>query len=373
MTDTEPTDPEDIEVAVVGAGVVGSLTGLKLARRGADVAIFEAQDVAAESTGTAAGICYDAFADAVNADIAGDAVSEYRERGALTDLPYVWFARQGDERNAEAMDEHVPRMQEQDRAVTFIEPSELGARWPALRTDDIEVAAIARNAGVVDTGAFTRETAQFAVSAGARLLTNERADLDGDGDVNGESYDAVVVAAGANTGRLLEEAGHPLAVKAYRVQSYLSKSTPLADRVPILYDATEGFYARPTDGRLLVGDGTVPEAHDPTDWKRSADKEFRFDCAEYLETAVGEAIDERRSWAGLCTATPDGDPLVGERAPGLYVATGFQGQGFMRAPAIAERLTSSVLGGEGIPAYDPARFDGDEEFEIVEGMTLPDD
>ena len=45
----------------------------------------------------------------------------------------------------------------------------------------------------------------------------------------------------------------------------------------------------------------------------------------------------------------------------------------MRAPAIAERLTSSVLGGEGIPAYDPARFDGDREFEIVEGMTLPDD
>jgi len=373
VTDAGPTDPADVEVAVVGAGVVGSLTALKLARRGAAVTVFEADGVAAESTDAAAGICYDAFADAVDAEIAGDAIDEYRERDALTDLPYVWFAREGDERNAEAMAEHVPRMQEQDRAVAFIEPSRLGARWPGVRTDDIEVAAVARNAGVVDTRAFTRETAQFAVSAGAELLTGERARLDADGRVNGDSYDAVVVAAGADTGRLLAAAGHPLAVKPYRVQAYLTESTPLADVVPVLYDATEGFYARPTDGRLLVGDGTVPEAHDPTDWKRSADEEFRFDCVEYLETAVGEAVDERRSWAGLCTATPDGDPLVGERAPGIYVATGFQGHGFMLAPAVAERLTASMLGGENVPAYDPTRFDGDEAFDIVEGMTLPDD
>jgi hypothetical protein len=45
----------------------------------------------------------------------------------------------------------------------------------------------------------------------------------------------------------------------------------------------------------------------------------------------------------------------------------------MLAPAVAERLTTSVLGGEDVTAYDPARFDGDEEFDIVEGMTLPDD
>jgi glycine/D-amino acid oxidase-like deaminating enzyme len=367
---TDSNGTTDASIAIIGAGVVGASTALRLARRDVDVTLFDAGDVADGASGSAAGICYDAFADPTNAEIAGESLSMLRDRGAIADHPYVWFAREGDERNAEAIRETVPRMQEQDRAVTFVERTELGARWPGLRTDDVEVAAVARNAGLVDTGAFARETAQFAVSSGAEILTNTRARLDEDGRVNGESYDAVVVAAGAHTGRLLDAAGYPLAVESYRVQAYLTEPVALADRTPSMYDATEGYYARPMDGRLLVGDGTIPEPHDPTDWTRAADGWFRHDCAEYLETAVGEPLDERRSWAGLCTATPDGDPLVGERAPGIYVATGFQGHGFMRAPAVAARLADQVLGDEGIAAYDPTRFDGDEEFEIVEGMTF---
>ena len=368
-TDTDTDTDADAEVAVVGGGAVGTLTALSLARRDADVTLFEAGEIAGGASGGAAGICYDAFADPVDAEIAAEAISILHDRDAIADLPYVWFAREGDERSAEAIREAVSRMQDNDRAVAIVDPSELGARWPGLRTDDLAVAAVARNAGVVNTGAFTRETAQFAVSAGAEIRTGTRAELDGDGRVNGDAYDAVVVAAGAHTGRLLDGADLPLAVEAYRVQAYLSEPTPLSDRLPALYDATEGYYVRPSDRQVLVGDGTVPEPQDPTDWKRSADGWFRGDCATYLETAVGEPLGERRSWAGLCTATPDGDPLVGERAPGIYVATGFQGHGFMRAPAVAERLAGQVLGGDGVDAYDPTRFDGDESFEIVEGMS----
>ena len=359
----------DAEVAVVGGGAVGTLTALSLARRDADVTLFEADEIAGGASGGAAGICYDAFADPVDAEIAAEAISILRDRNAIADLPYVWFAREGDERSAEAIREAVSRMQDNDRAVAIVDPSELGARWPGLRTDDLAVAAVARNAGVVDTAAFTRETAQFAVSAGAEIRTGTRVRLDGDGRVDGDAYDAVVVAAGAHTGRLLDGADLPLAVEAYRVQAYLSEPTPLSDRLPALYDATEGYYARPSDRQVLVGDGTVPEPQDPTDWKRSADGWFRGNRATYLETAVGGPLGERRSWAGLCTATPDGDPLVGERAPGIYVATGFQGHGFTRAPAVAERLAEQVLGGDGVDAYDPTRFDGDESFEIVEGMS----
>jgi glycine/D-amino acid oxidase-like deaminating enzyme len=121
---------------------------------------------------------------------------------------------------------------------------------------------------------------------------------------------------------------------------------------------------------VLVGDGTEPVERDPDDWERDADDWFRADCAGYLETALGRSWPVARAWAGLCTATPDGHPLCGERAPGVFVATGWQGHGFMRAPALGEVLAEQVLGGTGVGAFDPDRFDGGESFEVVEGMAL---
>ncbi|MCO8268756.1 FAD-dependent oxidoreductase, partial [Haloferax sp. AB510] len=87
----------------------------------------------------------------------------------------------------------------------------------------------------------------------------------------------------------------------------------------------------------------------------------------------GAAPTSDRAWAGLCGATPDRNPLVGPVAEGVFVAAGWHGHGFMWSPAIGERLAEAVLGDgqTSIPdAFDPRRFDGDEEFAVVEGMTL---
>ena len=80
----------------------------------------------------------------------------------------------------------------------------------------------------------------------------------------------------------------------------------------------------------------------------------------------------RSAWAGLCTATPDRNPLLGpvDESGTVSVATGWHGHGFMRAPALGETVAEQVLGGGGIEAFDPRRFDGDEQFRVVEGMTL---
>jgi glycine/D-amino acid oxidase-like deaminating enzyme len=42
----------------------------------------------------------------------------------------------------------------------------------------------------------------------------------------------------------------------------------------------------------------------------------------------------------------------------------------MRAPAIGRRLAAEILGGPGIDAFDPTRFDGDERFDVAEGLAL---
>ncbi len=157
-------------------------------------------------------------------------------------------------------------------------------------------------------------------------------------------------------------------MKPYRVQALVLDA---ALETPMGYDATAGFYFRPHPDGLLVGDGTEAVESDPDEWDREADETFvasalartsgRFDLPE-------SAVE--RAWAGLCTATPDGNPLLGWLSSDLYVATGWQGHGFMRAPAIGERIARELRGGSGIDAFDPTRVDGDEEFPIVEGSSF---
>jgi len=374
-----------MRVAVVGAGCVGVTAAHELADRGASVVVYERAAVAAGASGRAAGVCYDAFADRRDARIARRSLDRFRalsdsEAFAFVDRPYVWLARAGDERRAAAVRKDAARMREHDVAVTTLDGAALGERFPALETDDVAVAAVAEDAGYADPGAYTAAIADSARDDGAEFRTGAPARLrPGDGADErpaiaaagtDERFDAVLVAAGAHTARVLGDAGLPVALKPYRVQALATRPDPIADDVPMLYDATGGYYFRPRAGGLLVGNGTEPMERDPDDWDATADDWFRADCSGYLRTAVGRSVAAERSWAGLCTATPDGDPLVGERAPGVYVAAGWQGHGFMRAPALGELVAAEIRGADGIESFAPRRFDGDEKFEIAEGMAL---
>jgi sarcosine oxidase subunit beta len=366
-------------VAVVGAGAVGATAAFDLALRDADVILYEREAVAGGSTGRAAGVCYDAFAEDVDAEIAGDAVERFRTFDGhgefeFHERPYVWLAREGDERRAEAIREGVPRMQDNDRTVLLLEPDLLAQRFPAVAHEDVAIAAVAGAAGYTDPGDYARLLAVMAKREGAGLQTDTAASVSTDPPrVDGEAYDAVLVAAGAHTTAVLADAGLSVAMKPYRVQAL---TTDADYDGPMVYDATGGFYLRPHPDGLLAGDGTETVEADPDGYERAADDSFVSDLPESVAERVdaeGAVVD---SWAGLCTATPDRDPLVGELADGIYVATGFQGHGFMRAPAFGERLALEILGEEGertwVEAFDPTRFDGDESFEIVEGM-LPEE
>jgi sarcosine oxidase subunit beta len=360
-------------IAVVGAGAVGLTAAHDLAARGASVTVYERGDVAGESTGRAAGILYDAYAEDVDARIAGRAIERFRALSGtggfeFRETPYVWFVTEPG-RKADAIREQVDGMVRNDRRVERVDADDLAAEYPALRTEDVVEAAVSRNAGVADTAAYADAVAELAVAEGVELREGTAASVALDPPrVNGTDYDAVLVAAGAHTARVLADAGVSVPLKPYRVQAL---TADFSGEIPTLYDATEGYYARPHPEGVLAGDGTEEVEADPEAYDRDGDDWFVDAMRERLADRVpGFEPDVHRAWAGLCTATPDRDPLLGELADGLYVAAGWQGHGFMRAPATGEAIATEILGGEGVPPFDPTRFDGDEVFEVVEGMTV---
>ena len=367
-----------MRVAVVGAGALGTTVARDLAAAGENVALYDRDEPGAGATGRAAGLCYGAFARAVDARVGRRAMARLREtaretRFELVERPYVWLAR--DEAGGRAVRAGAARFRERGAAAETLDGDELGARFPALRTDDVRAATVVSDAAAAPaTATYAAVTAERAAAAGADLRTGTAARVERGPAVvvDGErtAFDAVVVTAGAHTGRLLADAGVPVPVAPYRVQALVTGPTPLAADLPMGYDATTGAYWRPHRDAVLVGDGTQARRFDPEDWDPSADEAFVTDALAALSRAVaGEAPDRAdHAWAGLCTATPDRDPLLGPVGGGLYVGTGLQGHGFTRAPALGEALAARVRGETGIRAFDPGRFDGDETVDVRPGM-----
>ncbi|MBP1923090.1 glycine/D-amino acid oxidase-like deaminating enzyme [Halorubrum alkaliphilum] len=388
MTDKTTRSPT---VAVVGGGAVGVTAAADLAARGAAVTLYDRGELASGSSGRAAGVLYDAYAEDVDAALAARAMERFRafDRSlpgfSFTSRPYVIAVREGDA-DASAVPAMVERMREHGREVAVVDPADLGERFP-LRTDDLAVAAVAEGAGWCDPASYVAAIGERARREGVRIETGTEVAFDGRAapilrvDGATRSFDAVVVAAGAHTERLLATAGIRVPVKPYRVQALTSR---VAYGGPMVYDATAGAYFRPHPTGLLAGDGTEPVEADPDAYDSEADDWFVDDVSDVLRERARYDPDVDRAWAGLCTATPDGDPLVGPiggPASGVVVAAGWQGHGFMRAPAIGEHVAEGVIaslseepgsfsGSPWIDAFDPERFDGDDSFEIREGMTV---
>ncbi|KTG09700.1 sarcosine oxidase [Haloprofundus marisrubri] len=373
-----------MRVAVVGGGAVGLTAAHDLATRGCEVTVFERGGYDPESTpgdgssARAAGVLYDAYAEDIDAEIGGRALERFREFSGedgfeFRECPYVIAVRDGNETAADAMAASVDRMRVHGREVSVVDPAELGDRFP-LRTDDLLATAVADNAGWTDPAGYVAAMAKKAEREGVGFETGRSVGVHVDppgvavDDVVTKRFDAVLVAAGAHTKRVFAEVGISVPVKPYRVQALTGRR---AYDGPMVYDATAGVYFRPHPTGVLAGDGTVPIEADPDEWKRDADDWFVDDIRTTLDDRAGYDLDVERAWAGLCVATPDGDPLLGELSEGIFVAAGWQGHGFMRAPATGETIAEQMLGETaGISPFDPTRFSGDEEFEIREGMAL---
>jgi sarcosine oxidase subunit beta len=372
-------------VAVLGAGALGATVAFDLAfadedadGETVDVTLFEAGAVGSGSTGRAAGVCYNAFAEDVDAEIGARAIERFRtfdETGEFEfhESPYVWLAREGDDEREQAIRDQIPRMQQHGVTAVRMERDEFAERFPSVASEDVAVAAVAGAAGYTTPRSYARTLAVLAKRQGVELRQHEPASVDVDPlRVNGETFDDVVVATGAHTKQVLADAGYAIAMKPYRVQA-ATYATEYDG--PMVYDATDGFYLRSHVDGVLVGNGTEEREADPDAYDEDANDGFA-DTLQARAVDRAPAVADARvtdAWAGLCTATPDRDPLVGALDDALYVGTGFQGHGFMRAPAIAESLAEQVLGeADGIDSFDPTRFSGDEAFDVVEGMLVDD-
>ncbi|MFC6940298.1 NAD(P)/FAD-dependent oxidoreductase [Salinirubellus sp. GCM10025818] len=355
-----------MDVVVVGGGIVGVSSAYYLAERGADVTLLEKASLGSGSTDRAAGGIRAQFSTTVSIELSKRSIEVWErfEEDFHTDIEYrrpgyMYVARTGS--TADRLREAIPFQNDHGVESEFLSPEEAVEYVPGLRTDSYVGTAYCPTDGFADPHLGLQGFSRAATGVGAEIRTGvEVTDLEAeDGGVSVGTTDGtydpeyVVVAAGSWSPKVAGMAGVDLPVSPRRRQAMVvDPESPVPESNPLVTDLDAGCYFRPErDGKALVGghfDEADPE-QDPDRYRTSTDLDWTVEAIEEVSGVAdyfGPASEIVRGWAGLYAVTPDHHPIIEESRPGLVVATGFSGHGFMQSPATGQVVAELVLDGE---------------------------
>ncbi|HEY7007326.1 MAG TPA: FAD-binding oxidoreductase [Jatrophihabitantaceae bacterium] len=358
-----------VDVAVIGAGLIGVYTAWRLADAGAAVVVLE-QGIAGDgSTGRSAGGLRSQFASSYEIALSRASRTFYHEFDRDPDFPggidrtgYLFLASPAQL----PLLEQVYRTQRSHGVdVEWLEPDELAGVVPYCDLAHVEAGTYTRDDGFIDPWAVHQWLLHHARAAGVEVLQHTPAQSlrrSGAGWlVNTLSARQLVLAAGAWTGEVASRAGIDLPITpSPRVKVLTDRHPQLPRDMPLVTDLETGAYVRSEHGHALVG--AKP---------RRTPVGFEFDTgmghlAEIIERAAAvfptlAVAGIVRAVCGLYELTPDNLPLAGpiRTHPGLWVIAGFNGHGIMHGPAVAEAVTACMS--ERAPSIDieplrPDRF-----------------
>lgn len=352
------------EVAIVGAGVTGLFVARELSALGVDsVTVYERTGIAAGASGVQPGGIRQQWGTAVNCVLARESLAFYREAQDRLKMRvdphfqacgYLFLAHSGETRARLAA--NVALQNELGVPSRIVEPDEAALLVPGLEPSSLTGAAWCAEDGYLDRP-------QAVLEALGERATVVRADVVGlkqqgaawelaFADGTTATAACVVVAAGWESRALIPE------LPIQREVRYLFLSEPISERLlePLVISPERHFAAKQlADGRVLASDLTA--AGDP-DLKRDGWRRHVRECVEALLPAL-EFVSLPLLVEGFYDVTPDHQAILGQVQPGLWVAAGFSGHGFMLAPAVGRIIAEAIALGredEALRLLDARRF-----------------
>lgn len=245
--------------------------------------------------------------------------------------------------------------------IALMGPTDLVRRFPWLRTVDLACGAFGRSGeGWFDAHGLLMLVRQAAKSAGVDYVQDEVIGLERDGNRLGMALlasggrlaaGAFINAAGPQGGRIARMAGIALpVVPRKRTVFTLDCPVPLAS-MPLIVDPS-GVWVRPEGNRFISGWSPGEDEPDP-----DADGDFDADYSLF-EERIWPALAHRipamerlrmsGAWAGHYEVnTLDHNAVIGPHPElgNFYLANGFSGHGLQQAPAVGRALAEWLLDG----------------------------
>lgn len=371
-----------VECVIVGGGIVGVAAALELAQADFRCTILEHGDLGAGVTGASlAALAAHALARVEDLPVIAAAGRRWAELADHLEDDFE-YRRQGQLRLISDADDGAgfASLVAEHRALgaplEMLDADALAALEPALGPDAAWAAVLSPDDASVNALRAVHALAAAARGAGARIETGmpvRSIEQDGEGwtvrtPTGGIRADRVVVAAGPWTSHLVAPLGVALPLEARRARCAVSDRLPdLVGRIVSGVETGaglgigEGYFQiqQTRSGHLLfntVVDGALSSPDDLHD--QDVDDGFMAASARTLAHVIPASCATRflRSWAAVEAWTPDRRFLCGpvDGLPGLYVAAGDSGSGFLRAPLLGQLLRDLMLGRK--PVVDPEPF-----------------
>jgi sarcosine oxidase len=364
-----------VQIVIIGAGTFGASLAWTLARAGEDVVLvdqFEPGDRRATSGGESRLIRCSHGGDALYTASARRARALWRELEAecgeelMVEIGMAWFAQREDGWEAES----ERAMTAQGIPCERLDPADAAKLFPSLGTDDLEFVLYEPEAGVVRAQRAVQALARQTVAHGARLVRG-RALPDGDAAVitgsaaaaascgamgAGEQRlegDAIVWACGPWLNGLFGELV-PLSVTRQELLFFDGGPAWRSPGVPGWVDYDLAMYgtgdldelgvkaALDREGPPLEPDADLPAAG-------ATEQEVRAYLARRFPALAGAPLKEGRCCRYELSADSN---FIAARHPELdrtWILGGGSGHGFKHGPALAERVSDALRGGEPLP------------------------
>jgi gamma-glutamylputrescine oxidase len=352
---------EEVDVAVIGAGITGCACAAALARGGQRVRVYDARGIGEGASGRNGGFAlrgaaarYDVARETYGADAARELWR--RTEQAVDRLESVAggaFRRTGSLRLAADVEERVEIQTEYEA----LREDGFAAEWreevPHLRPD-FRGAIFHPTDGAVQPAALVQRLAALAFDTGVAFAQHHRV-----GSLDEIEAEQIVIATDGSGRGLLPELDDAL----WPARGQVIATAPLPER---LFDcphyARHGFdyWQQLPDGRIVLGGfrdfSILTEMTDD----ETTTEPIQEALDAFLVELLGELPEVTHRWAGIFGLTQDLLPLVGPVPghEGVWVAAGYSGHGNVFGLLCGELVAGALLDRDDplLQLFAPARI-----------------
>jgi sarcosine oxidase subunit beta len=363
----------DIDVAVIGAGVIGLSIAHSLILAGAGrVVVYDRGGIGAEASGVQPGGVRHQWSTRLNCLLVLESSAFYRELGerlmienapVLHPCGYVFLAHEHE--TLDRFEQDVSSQNALGIPSQLLMPEALATVVPDMRVDGLLGGAFCAEDGYFDRPqAVVEAFGEVVVRDGGSIEIQHVRHVVNDGagwrlefsDGLSATAEQVIVAAGYHSAALLATLGHDLPIEPHA--KYLFFSDPIDEILlePLVVAPDRHFAAKHlADGRVLAS--YLAAAGDPSEREQSWRQHIRECIDELLPRLTFVSLGMRVQ--GHYDVTPDYHPIVGpvDSEQGLWLAAGFSGHGFMIAPTIGRMVAEALTDGKHDPLLDALAAD----------------